>query len=94
MISIGNFTMRSLHLTLTSRDKLRRKSWRQRYLRLRLYDPDSIVPTDDSLLDDVFEAGMTLLLDAGFFCADTNRIIEFNEDEVKDALRSAYIIKK
>lgn len=51
------------------------------------YDPDNVVPTDETLIDDVFRAGLDLLLDVGVFCADTNRIMEFEEGEVKEALR-------
>lgn len=41
------------------------------------YDPDILIPTDDSLINDVFEAGKELLLDVGVLCTDTERIIKF-----------------
>jgi len=53
------------------------------------YDPNQIVPTDNSLADDVFEAGFELLLDVGAFCIDTGRVISFSENEIKEALRNA-----
>ena len=50
------------------------------------YDPKSLIPTDDTLIDDVFKAGMDLLLDVGVLCTDTQRIIKFEESEVKETL--------
>lgn len=52
------------------------------------YDPENPVPTDDTLLDDVFKAGTDLLLDVGFLCIDTSRIITFEEHEIKEGLMS------
>lgn len=52
------------------------------------YDPENLVPTDDSLLDDIFQAGMDLLLDVGFLCLDTSKVITFEESEVKEMLRN------
>jgi methylamine--corrinoid protein Co-methyltransferase len=51
------------------------------------YDPDNPVPSDDSVLDDVFEAGIRLFLELGTYCMSTERVIKFTEDEVKDGLR-------
>lgn len=53
------------------------------------YDPQEPIPTDDSLADDVFEAGKELLLDLGMLCIDTSRRITVSEDEVKEDLRAA-----
>jgi len=52
------------------------------------YDPEHLVPIDDSVLDDVYEAGMRLLLDVGFLCIDSSRLMTFEESEVKAALRN------
>lgn len=52
------------------------------------YNPETLVSTDTSLMDDVFRAGLNLLLDVGFLCADTSRIIKFEEGEIKEALRN------
>ncbi len=52
------------------------------------YDPEDIVPTDKSLMDDVYKAGMELLLEVGIYCTDTEKIIEFEEWEVKEAVRT------
>jgi len=53
------------------------------------YDPDNPVPSDDSLADDLFEAGLELLLDVGAYCIDTGRVISYSESEIREALRNA-----
>jgi methylamine--corrinoid protein Co-methyltransferase len=52
------------------------------------YDSEHIVPTDDTLLDDVFRAGLNLLLDVGVMCVDTNRVIKFEESEIREIFRN------
>jgi methylamine--corrinoid protein Co-methyltransferase len=52
------------------------------------YDPECLVPTDDTLIDDVYKAGMNLLLDVGVICTDTDRIIKFEENEIEEMLRN------
>ena len=52
------------------------------------YDAESVVPTDDTLIDNVYQAGLELLLDVGVLCTDTERLIKFDEQEVKEALRA------
>ena len=53
------------------------------------FDPATPVPSDDSLADDLFEAGLELLVDVGAYCMSTNRIISFTETEVREGLRNA-----
>ncbi|MEM3522339.1 MAG: monomethylamine:corrinoid methyltransferase [Candidatus Bathyarchaeia archaeon] len=53
------------------------------------YDPLSIVPSDNSMADSVFDAGFQLALETGLFCKDTQRIIKFSEEELKEAIKSA-----
>lgn len=53
------------------------------------YDPATPVPSDDSLADDMFEAGLELLVDVGAYCIDTGRVISYTEHEVKEALKNA-----
>jgi len=53
------------------------------------FDPDNPIHSDDSLADDVFEAGFELLLETGVYCTDTSRIISYTEEEIKKALRNA-----
>ena len=53
------------------------------------YDPENPVPSDDSLADEVFEAAMKFYSEVGTYCLDTNRIIRFDEEEIKKAVRYA-----
>jgi methylamine--corrinoid protein Co-methyltransferase len=53
------------------------------------YDPESVVPTDDGLIDKVWKAGLELLVEVGVLCTDTERIIKFTEQEVLDTIRFA-----
>ena len=51
------------------------------------YDPEHPIPSDNSLADDLFEAGLKLFIDIGVLCLDTERLIKFDENEVKAFLR-------
>jgi len=51
------------------------------------YDPKILIPTDSSLVDDVYQAGFDLFCDLGALCLDTERRIIFSEQEVKEVLR-------
>jgi methylamine--corrinoid protein Co-methyltransferase len=53
------------------------------------FDPETPIPSDNSLADDLFEAGIELLVDVGAYCMSTNRIIPFTESEVREGLRNA-----
>lgn len=53
------------------------------------YDPENPVPSDDSLLDDVWKAGYTFALEAGMYCTDTKRRIILSEEEIKKGLQIA-----
>jgi len=53
------------------------------------FDPNEIVTTDDSMADDVYEAGEALRLEAGIYCINTKRIIKFDESEIKEGILSA-----
>ncbi len=53
------------------------------------YDPKLSVPSDDSLADDVFKAALDLYREVGTYCKDTERIIKFDESEIKEALKTA-----
>ena len=53
------------------------------------YDPANPIPADDDLADRVFQAGMELFRDVGTYCPDTERIIRFDENELKSALAEA-----
>ncbi len=51
------------------------------------YDPQTPVPSDDSLADDLFESGLRLYLKTGTYCIQTHRQIKFSEGEIKEAMR-------
>jgi methylamine--corrinoid protein Co-methyltransferase len=51
------------------------------------YDPDNPLPSDDAILDRVFEAGFELYTELGTYCMSTERVIKFSEAEIKDGLR-------
>lgn len=53
------------------------------------YDPDIPVPSDPGLADSVFKAAFEFFCDVGAYCIDTQRIISFDEGEVKERLRTA-----
>jgi len=52
------------------------------------YDSETLVPSDDSLADNLFKAAVEFYADVGTYCMDTERIIRFSEDEIKDAIRN------
>jgi methylamine--corrinoid protein Co-methyltransferase len=52
------------------------------------FDPNQPIPSDNTLADEIYQAGLELLLDVGAFCTDTERVIAYTEDEVKAALRA------
>lgn len=53
------------------------------------FDQDNLIPNDNSLADDVFNAALDLYLETGTLCLSTHRQIRFEEAEVKEALRNA-----
>lgn len=53
------------------------------------YDPENPVPSDDDLADDMFEAALDFYREVGTYCTDTERIIRFSEDEIKEGLKTA-----
>lgn len=53
------------------------------------YDPSRPVSDDGSLADDLFQAGLELLVDVGAYCTDTGRVISYTETEIREALRDA-----
>jgi len=53
------------------------------------YDPKNVIPSDDALADRVFKAGVELYANVGTYCVDTQRIIQFTEAEIREALATA-----
>ncbi|MFW9888550.1 MAG: monomethylamine:corrinoid methyltransferase [Candidatus Thorarchaeota archaeon] len=54
------------------------------------YDPDVLVPSDDGLADAVFKAAFDLICEVGVYCKDTERIIAFEEKEVRQELKTSF----
>lgn len=53
------------------------------------YDSTTIISSDNSLADDVFKAAFDFFLEVGAYCMDTERIIKFDENEIKKGLKEA-----
>jgi len=53
------------------------------------YDPENPVPSDDSLADEIFDAALEFYSEVGTYCISTNRIIRFDEAEIKEAVKHA-----
>ena len=51
-----------------------------------IYDPKVPIPSDDDLADRLFEAGVKLYSALGTYCIDTERLIQFTEEEIREAL--------
>ena len=50
------------------------------------YDPKVPIPSDDGLADRLFEAGLKLYAEIGTYCIDTERVIRFSEEEIRESL--------
>ncbi len=55
----------------------------------KTYDKEIFVNSDLGLADNFWEAGLDLAIDVGMLCTDTERVIKFNEEELKQTLKSA-----
>ena len=53
------------------------------------YEPGEPVPSDDSLADDVYKAGFDLALEVGLLVLDTERLIKFDESELREDVKNA-----
>ena len=53
------------------------------------FDPDQVIPQDDTLADRAWQAGLELFLEVGFYCLDTRRVVRFTRDEVEQRLAAA-----
>lgn len=52
------------------------------------WDKQVIIPEDDQLLDDMFEAAKKLILNTGIYNMTTGRIIKFSEEEIDEGIRN------
>ncbi len=53
------------------------------------WDRQTIVNSDDDLADRVFQAAVDLIAEAGAYCPDTNRVMEFSRNEILRAAEQA-----
>lgn len=53
------------------------------------YDRENPVPFDDAAADNLFEAGLEFLTRTGVYCQGTNRVMQFNEAEIRQAIKEA-----
>jgi len=53
------------------------------------WDRETIVNSDDDLADRVFQAALDLIAEAGAYCPDTNRVMQFTRDEALTAAEQA-----
>jgi methylamine--corrinoid protein Co-methyltransferase len=51
------------------------------------YDPTTPVSSDNSLADDAWKAGLQLFTEVGAYCMNSNRVISFDESEIKEGLK-------
>lgn len=53
-----------------------------------MYDPKDPIPSDNDLADRLFEAAIKFLVHNGIYCDGTNRIIQFNREEILQAVEN------
>jgi len=52
------------------------------------YDPEEPIMSDPGMADEIFQAGLELLVEVGLYCKDTKRIVKFTEEEIKEVIRT------
>ena len=53
-----------------------------------IYTPDEPVSSDNDLADRLFEAAIEFLAHTGLYCEGTNRVIQFDRDEIREGLKN------
>jgi len=53
------------------------------------YNRETPVPSEDEMADHLYEAAVDFLSQVGVYCQDTNRIIQFTQAEILEAVREA-----
>ncbi|GAI97796.1 unnamed protein product, partial [marine sediment metagenome] len=51
-------------------------------------DPDEPIMSDPDMADEIFQAGLELLVEVGLYCKDTKRIVKFTEEEIKEVIKT------
>ncbi|MGE5543714.1 MAG: monomethylamine:corrinoid methyltransferase, partial [Bacillota bacterium] len=52
-------------------------------------DKKVLIPTDKTLIDNLFKAGLEMLVECGIYCMDTGRVIKYTEEEIMTSLNAA-----
>lgn len=52
-------------------------------------DKKVFIPTNEELINNLFRAGLEMLVECGVYCMDTGRVIKFTEEEVLTAVKAA-----
>jgi len=52
-------------------------------------DKKVMVPQDENLVNNLFQAGLELLETVGVFCTDTGRVVKFTRDEIMEGIKTA-----
>lgn len=50
------------------------------------FDKTKIIPTDDDLIERLYQAGLEMLVTCGTLCVDTGRVIKYTEEEILNTL--------
>jgi len=53
------------------------------------YDKENPVPSDDKIADNLFKASVDFMSQVGVYCQDTNRVIQFTQKEILEAVGEA-----
>jgi len=56
---------------------------------LKISTPEKFYEVDNTYADSIFEAAVDFLSEMGVYCVSRNRVIEFTEEEVREAAREA-----
>ena len=48
---------------------------------------DSIIPTDKELINNLFEAGLEMLVTTGYYCQDLGKVMHVTEEEVWEGIK-------
>jgi len=52
-------------------------------------DKQTMIPEDKELIDNLYQAGIDMLVECGVYCIDTGRVIKYTRDEVLHAINAA-----
>ncbi len=50
-------------------------------------DPNTIIPEDKELINNLFQAGLEMLVTTGFYCQDLGRVMKVTEEEVWEGIK-------